>query len=98
MKNGDQVLQPGFYHNSENAQVLQCWSYHFGGDQDSIQVFNGVENFEFRLFSKYVYGDVEYPKAMKQVRISQLQFLSLVLKKTITLQLCTSYMFANSIS
>ena len=37
-------------------------------------MFNGVENFEFRLVSKYVYGDVEYPKAMKQVRVSQLDY------------------------
>ena len=59
-------------HNSEKAQVLQSLSYDLDGDQDSIRVFNGVENFEFRLFSKYVCGDVEYPKAKKQVRVSQL--------------------------
>ena len=59
-------------HNSEKAQVLQSLSYDLDGDQDSIRVFNGVENFEFRLFSKYVCGDVMYPKAKKQVRVSQL--------------------------
>ena len=61
-------------HNSEKAQVLQYRRYDLGGDQDSIRVFNGIENVEFRLSSKYLYSDVEYLKAMKQVRVSQLDY------------------------
>ena len=94
---------------TRQAQVLQSWSYDLGGDQNSIRVFNGVENsnFEFRLFSTYVYGDHEGIEARKSPNLimmmkctcilllpQKILILSLVSKKTITLQLCASYMFA----